>query len=466
MSAMDDFLFGSATALVRAIRTKEVSAAEAVTAHLARIEAVNPALNAVVQLAPERALHEAEEADRALARGADLGALHGLPITIKDSLDTEGIVTTWGTTGRRDFVPEEDAPVVARLRRAGAILLGKTNTPEFTLGGEMANAVYGFTYNPHDTALSPSGSGGGAAAIVAAGGSPLDIGSDTGGSIREPAHVCGIAGIKPTSGRTPRTGHAVPYGIGAVDSLTVLGPLARFVEDLSLVLPLICGPDWRDPAVLPIPLGDPAAVELEGLRLAVYTDGGLVPPMPEIAEAVQAGAEALARRGAIVVEAAPACLAQAGDLYPWLNVANGRDWLRRQLANAGTAEPGPSIAKLLAEEAALRAPSLAVMLEQLDQFRSEMLQFLQNYDAILCPPDCYAALPHGADDAFDKHRVWGHLYAYNLTGWPAAVVPAGATSEGLPFGLQIVGRPWREDVVLALAAAIETDLGGYRRPEL
>jgi amidase len=463
---MDDFLFGSATALARAIRTKEVSAVEAATAHLARIEAVNPALNAVVQLAPERALAEAAAADRALARGADLGPLHGLPITLKDSLDTEGIVTTWGTAGRRDFVPDADATVVARLRRAGAIVLGKTNTPEFTLGGEMENAVYGFTYNPHDTSLSPSGSSGGAAAIVAAGGSPLDIGSDTGGSIREPAHVCGIAGIKPTSGRTPRTGHAVPYGIGAVDSLTVLGPLARFVEDLSLVLPLICGSDWRDPAVTDVPLGDPAAVELKGLRVAVYTDGGLVAPMTEIAEAVAAGAEALARRGVLVEEAAPAALAHAGDIHPWLNVANGRDWLRRRLAEAGTAEPGPSIAKLFAEEAALKAPSLAVMLEQLDEYRSAMLQFMEDYDAILCPPDCYAALPHHAAEEIDKHRVWAHLYAYNLTGWPAAVVPAGATNEGLPFGLQIAGRPWREDVVLALAAAIEADLGGYRRPAI
>lgn len=168
----------------------------------------------------------------------------------------------------------------------------------------------------------------------------------------------------------------------------------------------------------------------------------------------------------IVEQAAPTVLAQAADLYSWLNVANGRDWLRRQLANAGTAEPGPAIARLLAEEATLRAPSLAVMLEQLDQFRSDMLQFLQNYDAILCPPDCFAALPHGAAEDLDKHRAWGHLYAYNLTGWPAAVVPAGVTGEGLPLGLQIVGRPWREDVVLALASAIETDLGGYRRPAL
>ncbi len=463
---MDDVLFGSACKLVKAIRAGEVSALAAVTAHLDRIEAVNPALNAVVQLAPERAREEAEEADRARAGGEALGPLHGLPITLKDSLDTAGIVTTWGTAGRSAYVPDADATVVARLRRAGAIVLGKTNTPEFTLGGEMENVVYGRTYNPHDTGLSPSGSSGGAAAIVAAGGSALDIGSDTGGSIRAPAHVCGIAGLKPTAGRIPRTGHAVPYGLGAIDGLTVLGPLARFVKDLWLVLPVIFGPDWRDPAVADVPLGDPGAVELKGLRVAFYTDGGLVPPMAEIAEAVAAGAEALARRGVLVEEAAPAALPQAGDLHPWLNVANGRDWLRRRLAEAGTAEPGRWIARLLAEEATLQAPSLSVMLEQLDRFRSDMLQFLENYDAILCPPDCYAALPHGAADELDKHRVWGHLYAYNLTGWPAAVVPSGATAEGLPFGLQLVGRPWREDVVLALAGAIEADLGGYQRPAI
>ena len=463
---MDDLLFGSAHRLAQRIAARELSATEAVEAHLARIEAVNPALNAVVQLVPERALAEAAATDEALAHGETLGPLTGLPITLKDSLDTAGIVTTWGTTGRREFVPDADAPVVARLRRAGAIVLGKTNTSELTLGGEMDNAVYGASYNPHDSGLSPSGSSGGAAAIVAAGGAAFEIGSDTGGSIRAPAHVCGIAGLKPTSGRTPRTGHAVPYGLGAVDSLTVLGPMARTVADLALVLPLIVGPDGRDPAVVPVPLGAPAAVEIAGLRIATFADGGLAAPIPEIAAAVMAASEVLKARGAILEEAAPACLPQTADLYAWLNLANGRDWLRRRLAEAGTKEPGPHITRLLAEEAKLQAPALSVMLEQRDRYRSEMLQFLQGYDALLCPPDCHAALPHGVTERDGMHRVWAHLYAYNLTGWPAAVVPAGVSEAGLPLGVQLVAPPWREDIALALAGAIEEDLAAYRRPNI
>ena len=228
---------------------------------LSRIEQVNGELNAVVQLSAQGAQTEAEAADAQLARGAVRGPLHGVPITIKDSLDTAGIVSTGGTTGRREFVPDHDATVVRRLREADAIILGKTNTPELTLSFETDNQVYGRTDNPFDVARTSGGSSGGAAAIIAAGGSPLDIGSDTGGSIRVPAHCCGITGLRPTSGRVPRTGHIVPYGLGSLDSLTTLGPMARRVEDLALTLPVISGVDWRDPTVVPLPLGDPKEVD-------------------------------------------------------------------------------------------------------------------------------------------------------------------------------------------------------------
>ncbi|ETW91961.1 MAG: hypothetical protein ETSY1_45910, partial [Candidatus Entotheonella factor] len=192
-------------------------------------QAVNPSLNAVIKLSAERALDEARVADQAVLNGGELGPLHGVPMTIKDSLDTAGVVSTGGTKGRESYTPQEDATVVARLREAGAILLGKTNTPELTLAGETNNLIYGQTNNPYDLSRTPGGSSGGAGAIIAAGGSPLDMGSDTGGSIRLPSHFCGIAGIKPTSGRVPRTGHVVPFGLGAVDALTQNGPMARFV---------------------------------------------------------------------------------------------------------------------------------------------------------------------------------------------------------------------------------------------
>ena len=222
---------------------------------------------------------EAEAADAAVRRGGELGPLHGVPITLKDSHDTAGVVSSGGTLGRRNFVPERDSTVTARLCAAGAILIGKTNTPELTMCGETDNLVYGRSNNPFDPARTPGGSSGGAAAMIAAGGSPLDIGSDTGGSIRSPAHCCGIAALKPTSGRVPRSGHIIPWGMGAADYATVLGPMARFVEDLVLTLPIICGPDGVDPAIAPMPLNDPADVNLERLRIAWYTDvDGYDPP--------------------------------------------------------------------------------------------------------------------------------------------------------------------------------------------
>ena len=321
---MNQVIFASATSMARMIREKEISSVELVDAHLKRIQEVNPKLNAVVQIAGDAALAEARKADEALARGENKGPLHGVPMTIKDSLDTTDIVTTGGTKGRSTFVPEKDATVVARLRAAGSILLGKTNTPELTLAGESDNLIYGRTNNPYDVTRSPSGSSGGAAAIVASGGSPFDMGSDTGGSIRSPAHVCGIAGIKPNSGRVARTGYIVPFGLGALDSLTQIGPLARYVEDLALTLPIIAGVDWTDPGIVPMPLGDPDTVELKSLRVAVHTDNGIIAPTPETAEIVNAVAKALGEMGMEVTEDRPAALVRTNDLYNGISDADGR----------------------------------------------------------------------------------------------------------------------------------------------
>ena len=275
---MSDWLFASATRLAAAVRDKSVSARELVDGYIERIHTVNPKLNAVVQIAEERARTEAEQRDAMTARGQSMGPLHGVPITLKDSIDTEGIVSTGGTAGRRDFVPSVDATVAARLRQAGAILLGKTNTPELTLSGETNNVIYGRTSNPFDITRSPGGSSGGSAAILAAGGSALDLGSDTGGSIREPAHLNGIAGLKPSAGRTPRTGHIVPFG-GVMDSLTQIGPMARYVEDLELALEIISGPDQVDPYVVPVPIKNSSQVDPAMLKIAFFTDNGLVSPL-------------------------------------------------------------------------------------------------------------------------------------------------------------------------------------------
>lgn len=464
---MDDaLLYGSAVALARAIRGKQVSVTEVVEAHLQRIEAVNPALNAVVQLAAERALDEARAADRALVTGANLGPLHGVPMTIKDSLDTAGVITTGGTKGRATFVPAEDATVVARLRAAGAILLGKTNTPELTLAGETNNLVYDQTNNPYDVSRTPGGSSGGAGAIIASGGSPFDIGSDTGGSIRLPSHFCGIAGIKPTSGRVPRTGHVVPFGLGAVDSLTQNGPMARFVEDLALILPIISGVDWRDPAIIPMPLGEPQAVNLRDLRVAVHTDNGIKAPTPETIAAVRTAASALADAGLTVTEDRPAALARAAVLANNLSSADGRAWTHRLLAKAGTTELHPWLQRRIDEAEAVSVGDFTALLEDVDTYRSDMLTFLQQYDVILCPVCAFPAPPHGTTMEPEMRKGFSYTGAYNLTGWPGAVVRAGTSLEGLPIGVQVIARPWREDVALSVAQQLETALGGWQAPPL
>src|SRR5882757_2944581 len=275
----DELIFMSTTKLAGLIRAKKVSAVEAVEAYIARQLDVNDEMRAVVMNCYARARQEAKALDDKAARGEWAGPLHGVPITLKDSLDTEDVISTGATYGRQQYIPKKDATVVGRVRKAGAILLGKTNTPEFTLGGlagisTASNLLYGSSHNPYDLTRSTSGSSGGAGAIVAAGGAAFDIGSDWGGSIRGPAHNNGIAGIKPTSVRVPRTGHIVDYG-GVFDLWQQLGPMARRVEDLALITPLIAGPDFRDASCAPVPWADPDAVDLKKLRVAFCPDNGV-----------------------------------------------------------------------------------------------------------------------------------------------------------------------------------------------
>ena len=463
---MSEAIYWSASRIAAEIRAGKLTSREITDACLERIEQVNPKINAVVQLVNERVCREADELDRLAASGRFMGPLHGVPITIKDSLDSEGIVSTGGTMGRKDFIPQQDAPVVARLRDAGAVLLGKTNTPELTLSAETSNLIYGRTLNPYDLERSPGGSSGGSAAIIACGGSALELGSDTGGSIREPSHLCGITGIKPTSGRTPRSGHIVPYGGGVMDSLTQIGPMARYVEDLVLALPIICGPDGRDPAVVPVAIGDPAEVDLSKLRIAWYTDNGILAAADDIQRVVVETARQLqAQRFNIEQKLLPG-MRELVNLSTGLRESANAGLIMRLLQRYGTQQPGPDLAGYLTADGIASANSLdPALMEAIDEARSRALGFFADYDAILCPPAHALARPHGAShgDSFDD---WSYVTIYNLLGWPGLSVRAGTSAAGLPVGVQVVAAPWREDIALALALKIETLMGGYQKPPL
>jgi amidase len=453
--------YAPVTELAEAIRAKRVSSLEVVRTCLRRIAEVNPTINAVVRLADD-AEDQARKADAALAAGSSPGPLHGVPFTIKDSLDTAGLVTTAGTTGWGERVPERDATVVARLKAAGGVLLGKTNTPEFTWSDETDNLVYGRTNNPYDPDRTPGGSSGGPGAIVAAGGSPFDIGSDTGDSIRQPSHVCGIAGIKPTSGRVPRTGHT-PSFRGILESLTQLGPMARRVDDLVLLLPVIAGPDGEDPHVPPVPLGNLTRVDVGALRVAWFTDNGLHTPTPETIDAVASAARAIESTGARMTEVVPPGLEQAPDLWQQLIDADGKAWLKRLLAAAGTPRGSVSTRAEL-DGPIMRGDELTDLVERIDALRSSLLRWFQDFDVIVCPVMPQPAVHHGESQASWYADTYSEVH--NLTGWPSAVVRGGTSREGLPIGVQLVAPPWREDVALASAKVVESASGGWQPPPI
>ncbi len=465
---MKEIVAASATAMAKAIRDHQVSSEEVVGACLQRIRAVNPAINAVVQEVGEAACKQAQAADAALARGELLGPLHGVPMTIKDTLDTAGIISTAGTLGRSAFVPREDAVAVARLRAAGAILIGKTNTPELAMAPETDNKVYGRTNNPYDLSCSPGGSSGGEASIIAAAGSPLGLGSDCGGSIRSPAHFCGVAGLKPTTGRVPRTGH-FPPAEGPTNRLWQIGPLSRFVEDLYLALKVISGIDGRDPVVVPMSLGDPASVSLERLRIAFYTDNGILSPTPETGEAVKRAARLLSDAGADVVEARPAGIEQTYEIWWGLNSADRGAGVDAALAAAGTTEVDRFLKRFQEVQRTAKPMDPAdfdALVSKWDSFCTAMNHFIENFDAIICPAVAFPALHHGFILEKDTDLGFSYCFTYNLTGWPAAVVRGGTSPEGLPIGVQVVARPWREDVALAVAQRVEVGSGGWLSPPL
>jgi amidase len=425
-----------AVELARRIAARELSAREVVGAHVARIAEVDPVLNAVVELRADAALAEAAAADRELARGRSWGPLHGVPFTVKDWIDAAGLRCAGGQPAHRDRRPARDATAVARLRAAGGILLGKT-------AAGPDSPVYGRTNNPHDPRYGPAGSSSGEAAIIGAGGSPLGLGSDSGGSIRQPAHCCGVAGLRPTSGRVPLTGH-FPFISPTADPRTVIGPLARTVADLALALRLIAGPDGADPSAVPVPVGDPADARLAGVRVATYVDHPDTAPDPAVVAATGAAARVLSEAGLAVEAAEPPGLV---EVYPLT-----LDYWRRPESdspdgwvNGGGFDPaglGP-----------MSGEDVERSLFEWDRFRRRMLPFVQAYPLVLSPAAEKPAVPHGADGGRIPYTL-----TWSLVGYPAVVVRAGRTAGGLPVGVQIAAAPWREDLALAAASVVERAL--------
>ena len=417
----DQLHFLPAHRLAAMVRDGEVSASEIVEAHLDRISAVNPSLNAVVEVAAERAMEDARLADDSRSNGDVAGPLHGVPITVKDNIPVAGMTMTNGTLGLRNHVAETDATVVARLKSAGAIVIGKTNLPEIGMAGETDNLVYGRTNNPYDLNRSPGGSSGGEGAIIAAGGSPLGIGTDIGGSIRYPAHCCGIAGIKPTMGRIPW--HA-PYGF--TDELRQSGPMARSVDDLILSLPLMSGWHWRDPSAPPAPLGNPDDVDIASLRIAFHTDNGVASPVEAIRKGVTSATAALKETGASVSEDVPAELSDAMPIFGKLLGASGGQQYRDALEAAGTAEDqvSPMIRDFLGGlmGAELSTADFQRAILEWDVYRSAVWGFFERYDALICPVNSDVAPRHGTG----HENIDGLSYtaAYNVAGLPGAVVPS------------------------------------------
>ena len=456
--ASDELCWRSATELTAMIRRKTVSPVEVVEAILARIERVNPRLGAFVTVTADEARRAARAAERAVMRkGARLGPLHGVPFSVKDLVITRGVRTTFGTPLFRDNVPVEDAPMVARLQAAGAIMIGKTNTPTFGWLGATHNLLFGPTRNPWHLDRTPGGSSGGASAAVAAGLGPLAVGTDGGGSIRIPAAFTGIVGYKPSYGRIPT------YPASAAWSLSHIGPLTRTVADAALVLQVTAGPDERDPYSLPAAAADYAkrlGRGVKGLRVAYADDlGGGEPVDAEVGRVAARAARAFRDLGCRVESAAPGW-PSPGEC--WYEIFLGGVATRLAPYRDRRADLEPGLLRLI-DEALANAPTrfIQAWFDRLAWWQHPRA-FFEKYDLLVTPtvacPPFPIGLDHPTEVAGKPVSPYGWIpftYPFNLTGQPAASVPCGFTREGLPIGLQIVGRRFDDGAVLQAAAAFE-----------
>jgi aspartyl-tRNA(Asn)/glutamyl-tRNA(Gln) amidotransferase subunit A len=466
----DAICYADATELAARIRAKDLSPVEVLHAHLQRIDALNPTLQAVVTLV-DGAMDRARQAEAALMRGELWGPLHGVPFTIKDCVDTAGVRTTRGSRLFAEYVPSADATGVSRLKQAGGILMAKTNMPEFALWWETGNRVFGFTQNPWKWGHTAGGSSGGEASAIAAGLSPLGIGSDVGGSIRQPAHYCGIVGLKATHGRIPLTGHWPETLLRFMH----VGPMARTVRDVALALTLLAGPDGHDPYALPVPVPPVPdfRASLPRLRVGWCAAGPFAPVAPEVQDAVARAASALAELGCQVQPVALAAWEQrpAQDISMALFTAEGGQYLEPIIAGR-QADLAPSMQWRLS----LPSPTLREYLGALaacEALRHDMARYFTQYDLLLCPTGTVPAHPHNASELTIGNETVGPRHTiratvpFDLTGSPAISVPFGISPEGLPIGVQLVARHFDELTLLRVAAALDAlHTTSQRRPPL
>ena len=451
----------SASAIAQLILQKKLSPVEVMDAHLLRIEQLNPKINAFVHVDAERARSQAKGAEAALMSGVESRPLLGVPISIKSSIDVQGLPCEAGSRLRDGFVASQDATLVARLKNAGAIVIGNTSTPELLMAYHTDNLLQGRTNNPWDLSRTPGGSSGGEAAAIACGMSAAGIGSDGGGSIRVPAHFCGICGLKPTPGRIPATGHYPPCG-GPFSLIGVVGPMTRTVEDLQLMLAVTAGYDPGDPVSAPVPLGTTDEFQAKKLRIGYYEDDGYSSPTRETRAAVQAAANALKDAGFEVEPFRPDGLDQARELWAVIFV-DASAMVLNSMVEGREHEISANTKQFLAvadERPSLTGNRLLNTLTERDRLRSQLLAQMEQFPVLLSPVCSIPAFHHqdggwGPTCASDYLHTMTYSQHYNLLGNPAAVVPVGKSPEGLPIGVQIIGRPYREDEILAVASALE-----------
>lgn len=479
---MPEFSYRTASELASLIRKKEASSAEIVDACYERISKYNPRLNAIVTLNETRARQRAREADAALAKGEIWGPLHGVPITIKDAYETEGLRTTSSFKPLADYVPKQDATVVARLREAGAIVLGKTNMPMLALDVQSDSPIFGRANNPWDIARTPGGSTGGGAASVAAGLSPLEVGSDLGGSVRIPAHFCGVFSIKPTEHLVSIAGH-IPEPPGSprgVRHMGCPGLLARSIEDLRLALTLVAGMDGRRWETPPVPLSPAGKRALKEYRFAWTESFGSVKASQETCAILRRLAHKLEQAGCRVEEASPPGFDfdLAWRLYGEIagaEIGSGMELLPRLLTSLqfrSIADPS-SLKKGYLSGLRLNMNRYAAALTRRDGLISRLEDFLSGWDAWLCPVTVGPAFKHckmGQPVEVDGRNVpyftanMSFTSVFNMTGKPVVVLPVGSSADGLPMGIQVVGRHWQDMELLTTAEALTGVTGTFQAP--